>query len=650
MLAETSLTAALHSSLSRPTATLSPHALTVLSKRWLRKGETPEEMFRRVAVHVASAEETTQNAQYYADRFYSLMASLRFLPNSPTFTGAGTRLNQLAACYVIPVPDNMEGIFDAVRTAALIHKTGGGTGFSFSALRPKNAPVKSSGGKASGPVSFMRVFDAACGAIAQGGTRRGANMGVLLCSHPDIFDFIRCKSQEGQIENFNISVAVTDDFLRRVERDQDFDLVFEGTVYQTIRARDLWNEIIAAAHSNGEPGVLFIDEANRTNPLPHLYVLVACNPCSEQWLGDNENCCLGSINLLQHVFKNTQGKWEIDYSKLEDTICTAVRFLDNVVTVNGYVPAVPQLKEAAHQGRRIGLGIMGLWDTLVKLNLGYNTEQGRDFAQGVMAFIQYFAMSYSVELAQERGPFPAIKGSIFDPEAFRWPIPDDKHELPWKVLVRDIKRFGIRNCAVTTIAPTGTLSTVAGLEGYGCEPAFALAYTRNLREGDGSIPLEYVSPLFEEAVRRQYHTHMLDADENDAATAQAIQDVMDAGGSCQNIMYLHDSIRSLFVTAGDIAPEDHVLMQAALQKYTCNSISKTCNLPASATQEDVSNIYMLAWKTGCKGITVYRQGSRTQVVLEVKPKTEECPEGCGPLVEQEGCYSCPTCGMSKCSV
>ncbi len=468
-------------------------------------------MFRRVAHAVAEPDGTYgYDASTTEESFYTLLTSLRFFPNSPTFTGAGTPLGQLAACFVLPISDDMgrqsDGIFQTLRDAALIQQTGGGNGFSFSRLRPKGDSVASSAGVATGPVGFLQVYDIAFGEVAQGGTRRGANMAVLRVDHPDIEQFVSCKAKEGHITNFNISVGITDAFMQAVEADADFPLVNprDGRVWRTVRARDLFDKIVTYAHHNGEPGALFLDAANRSNPVPHLYTLDATNPCGEQFLGPYENCCLGSVNLAQHV--TADGR--VDWDKLRESVVVSTRFLDNVVDANKYVPAVPQLRESALRARRIGLGIMGLGDLMYALGVRYGSAEGQEFAAQIMEFVRYHCMLTSIELAQERGPFLAIKGSIYDPEDLKWqpPVPLapyahdwDRPALDWDVVVKGIRRHGIRNAAQTTVAPTGTIGTVTGCEGYGCEPVFALAYTRTVKDGDARP----VADLHQPAVRER---------------------------------------------------------------------------------------------------------------------------------------------------
>ncbi|HSM57845.1 MAG TPA: adenosylcobalamin-dependent ribonucleoside-diphosphate reductase [Candidatus Sulfomarinibacteraceae bacterium] len=616
---------------SAPEIALSENSRAVLERRYLRRGrdgkpvETIEEMFRRVARHIAAPEaDHDQDVEAAEDKFYRLLTELRFMPNSPTFTGAGTPLGQLAACFVLPIEDDMgrdeAGIFQTLRDAALIQQTGGGNGFSFSRLRPKGAIVHSSAGQATGPVGFLRVYDQAFGEIAQGGTRRGANMAVLRVDHPDIFEFVSCKADENAITNFNISVGITDEFMEAVAEDGDFDLVNpqDGEVWRTIRARDLFDEIVKYAYNNGEPGMLFLDSANRSNPVPHLYELEATNPCGEQWLGPYENCCLGSVNLAQHITDDRQVDWE----KLQRTIEEATHFLDNVVTANAYVPAVQQLEVAALRARRIGLGFMGLGDLMYQLGVRYGSEEGQALAGKVTEFIRYHCMRTSVELARERGPFPAIEGSIYDPQDLKWEIPQPlfrwekdygRPPLDWEGLVAQMKKHGIRNAAQTTVAPTGTIATVSGCEGYGCEPVFALAYVRHVDDRGQDLELTYTSPLFEGA--------LIEAGV-DEETRQEIVDEVVRIGSCQHIEVVPEEVRHTFVVAADITPEEHIRMQAAIQAFVDNSISKTCNFPESATEEDVARAYKMAWELGCKGLTVYVTGSREKVVLETKATRE----------------------------
>jgi ribonucleoside-diphosphate reductase alpha chain len=614
-----------------PAIDLSENSRQVLRKRYLRRGldgkpaETVEGMFRRVARAVAEPDGLHGfDVQTTEDAFYALLTGLRFFPNSPTFTGAATPLGQLAACFVLPISDDMgresDGIFQTLRDAALIQQTGGGNGFSFSRLRPKGDSVATSAGVATGPVGFLRVYDTAFGEVAQGGTRRGANMAVLRVDHPDIEDFITCKVVEGAISNFNISVGITDDFMRAVAEDGEFRLINprDAKSWRSVCARDLFEKIVTYAHHNGEPGALFLDAANRTNPVPHLYHLEATNPCGEQWLGPYENCCLGSVNLAVHITDDGRVDWE----KLRETVLVSTRFLDNVVDANKYVPSVPQLREAAMRARRIGLGMMGLGDMMYALGVRYGSLEGQEFAAQVMEFIRFHCMLASVELARERGPFLALEGSIYDPQDLRWKPPQSilpyandwgRPELDWKLVLDGVRQWGIRNAAQTTVAPTGTIGTVAGCEGYGCEPVFALAYTRTVKDGDRDLKLTYTSPLFEKA--------LVDAglDEN---TRLRISERVLVSGSCDGIEEVPEALRHVFVVASDVTAEEHVRMQGAIQAFVDNSISKTINFPATATVAEVAQAYRLAWELGCKGLTVYVTGSRDEVVLETKATAE----------------------------
>jgi ribonucleoside-diphosphate reductase alpha chain len=660
MLQEAERTGAKHGLLPTPplpadvhAVELSENARQVFSRRYVRRNsegepvESVEETFWRVAYHVARAEQTWgEDVLGRARLFYELLSTRRFFPNSPTFTGAGTPLGQLAACFVLPISDDMgrdpAGIFQTLRDAALIQQTGGGNGFSFSRLRPKGTLVRSSAGEATGPVGFLRVYDKAFGEIAQGGTRRGANMGVLRVDHPDIEEFITCKTDENAITNFNISVGITDAFMQAVLQDETWELRFpdvsapeykgfKGTleqaeaagipikVYTRLPARDLFEKIVRQAHHNGEPGVLFLDPANRSNPVPSLYQLEATNPCGEQWLGPYENCCLGSVNLAQHM--GPEGT--VDWEKLRQSVELSTVFLDDVVQANAYVPAVPQLKEAAFRARRIGLGIMGLGDLMYHAGIRYGSEEGQEFAAQVMEFVRYHAMLTSIDLAEARGPFEVIQGSIYDPLNLKWQAPEplvpyqrdwDRPEVDWDRVGQGIRQHGIRNAAQTTVAPTGTIATVAGCEGYGCEPVFALAYIRHVNDNGKDLQLNYTSPLFEQA--------LIEAGLDPEARVTVIESVMEHG-TCQDMRAVPEHIRHTFVVSQDISAEEHVRMQAAMQAFVDNSLSKTVNFPEAAPLDDVAKAYQLAWNLGCKGITVYVTGSRQKVVLETKATAKE---------------------------
>ena len=635
-----------------PSIELTQNSRQILSKRYLRHGkdgqpvETIDEMFWRIAWHVSDIPEPEVNHEALAREFYDMLVSKSFFPNSPTFTGAGTPLGQLAACFVLPISDDMgrakDGIFSTLRNAALIQQTGGGNGFNFSRLRPSGSLVNASAGQATGPVGFLKVYDNAFGEIAQGGTRRGANMGVLRVDHPDVENFITCKTNETAITNFNISLAITDAFMKAVEEDADWELrfpdiheeeykTFHGTItqaekaglpiktYKTVKARALFDKFVKQAHHNGEPGALFIDAANRQNPVPHLYELEATNPCGEQWLGPYENCCLGSINLGQHFGENGT----VDWVKLRQTTKTATQFLDHVVDKNAYVPDVPELREAAMNCRRIGLGIMGLADLMYHCGVRYGSEESLEFCGQVMEYVRYFAMETSVELAERNGPFPAITGSVYDPQDLKWEAPTplsaytrnwQRPYLDWGLITEGIRNHGIRNAAQTTIAPTGTIGTVAGVEGYGCEPVFALAYVRHVNDKGNDLVLNYVSPYFQLA---------LDAvDLSDLEKEEIISKVLEQG-SCQHIEQLPLHIRNVFVVSSDVTADEHIYIQAALQRFVDNSLSKTINFPAETTEEEVADAFKLAWKLGCKGITVYITGSRDKVVLETKQTMEK---------------------------
>lgn len=560
------------------------NAILVLERRYLRKDEkgnvieSTSEMFRRVAKGIAEVErlygKSEDEVAKYEEEFYRLVTRLEFLPNSPTLMNVGTDLGQLSACFVLPVEDSIESIFDTLKATAIIHKTGGGTGFSFSRLRPRGDPVKTTGGIASGPISFAKIYDVSTEVIKQGGRRRGANMGILRVDHPEILDFIVAKEKEGILRNFNISVAVTDKFMEAVEKDADFSLINprSGAIVEKLKARAIWNLIIMMAWKNGEPGVIFIDTINRHNPTPQLGEIESTNPCGEQPLLPYESCNLGSIDVSKFVTDKKKIEWE----RLRRTIRLAVRFLDNVIDANVYT--LPQIEEMTKGNRKIGLGIMGFADMLIKLGIPYSSEKAIETAENLMNFVTSEARKMSVELGEEKGSFPNFKGSI------------------WK---KDFKTM--RNATVTTIAPTGAISIIAGCS-QGIEPLFAVSYVREVAESLGRSLIE-INPLFENtALREGFYSEEL---MKKVARKTSIQDVEE----------VHEKIRELFVTAHDVSGEWHVRMQAAFQKYTDNAVSKTINFPNWATPSDIEKAYLLAYKLGCKGITVYRHGSREAQVL-----------------------------------
>lgn len=577
---------------------LTENALMVLERRYLQKDgqgnviETPDGMLRRVSKYVASAEaifDSKANVSEWEERFYHLMSSMEFLPNSPTLMNAGRELGQLSACFVLPIEDSTESIFDAVKYTALIHKSGGGTGFSFSRLRPKQDRVGSTGGVASGPVSFMRAFDTATDVIKQGGMRRGANMGILNVDHPDILEFIAAKEDTKAYTNFNISVAITDAFMNAVENNKDYDLInpHNKVIAGHLNAKDVFKKIVDMAWRTGDPGIIFIDHINQFNSTPNLGKIESTNPCGEQPLLPYESCNLGSINLSKMV-KNVAGEPEIDYDKLRETVRLAVRFLDDVIEVNKY--PLKQIEEMTRKTRKIGLGVMGFADMLIKLKIAYNSDKALDIAERVMRFISDEATAESVLLGSSRGLFPAFKGSIYDVEG----------------------GFKVRNANRTTIAPTGTLSIIAGCSS-GIEPLFALSYFRHILDGEKLIE---INPYFEEAAK------------SNKFYSSDLMKKLAEGESLQKMNDIPVWAKEVFVTSHDITPECHVKIQAAFQKYTDSAVSKTVNLPNEATVADVEKIYMLAHKLGLKGITIYRDRSRDSQVLTTgqdKPKQKETP-------------------------
>ena len=597
---------------------LSGNAKTVLQKRYLKKNEqgevieTPEQLFYRVAEAVASADrlyDMGADSEATAQQFYELMASLDFLPNSPTLMNAGTDIGQLSACFVLPVTDDITAIFDAVKSTALIHKSGGGTGFSFSELRPEGDVVQSTGGIASGPISFMRVFDTATDVIKQGGRRRGANMGILRVDHPDILQFIRSKGVEGILSNFNISVGITRAFMEALAQDAEYPLKNPrtGQSVGSLKAQAVFDEIAEMAWGNGEPGIVFLDHINADNPTPQLGEIVSTNPCGEQPLLCYESCNLGSVNL-SHMATD---EGTIDWQRLEWTVRTAVHFMDNVITINQF--PLPEIEEATKKTRKIGLGVMGFADMLIQLGVAYNSPTAEWLAAQIMGAINYWSKEVSCDLAQSRGVFPSFDDSLYaqgryrtPPESMEWealsaePMPDVPN-LDWAALGHRMQSKGLRNATTTTIAPTGTISIIGGTSS-GVEPLFALAYVRGhvLDEDE----LVVVNPLFEKVAR-----------ERGFYSPELMQAIAQQGG-CQGLSQVPEDIQRVFVTAHDISPEWHVRIQAAFQVHGVdNATSKTINFPNGAAVEEVRNAYLLAYELGCKGITVYRDGSREVQVL-----------------------------------
>ncbi len=649
---------------------LSENAIKVLEKRYLKRDkegkctETPATMFKRVADSIAKAEleygKTQEDADKLSAKFYEAITKRYFMPNSPTLMNAGRELGQLSACFVLPVEDSLEGIFEAVKNTALIHKSGGGTGFSFSRLRAKNSVVKSTMGVSSGPVSFMEVFNAATEAVKQGGTRRGANMGILRVDHPDILEFINCKNDTSKLNNFNISVALTDKFMDAVKNNTEYELYNPNTkdVAGKLNAKEVFDKIVNNAWSTGEPGIIFIDKMNADNPTPLIGEIESTNPCGEVPLLPFEACNLGSINLGLMV---EDGK--INWDKLKDITKLSIIFLDDVITVNNY--PLPKIAEMVQNNRKIGLGVMGWADMLMKMEIPYNSEEGIKLAAQVMEFIDYHSKVQAIDLAKERGSFANFKGSIYDNQHFLATKYAGKSagmitDEMWKELDNQIEKYGIRNATTTCIAPTGTISMIASASG-GIEPLFGLVFMRNVM--DGTEMLE-VNPIFKDyAIKHGFF--------NDDIMRQISEE-----GTIAHVNGVDEKSKHLFSTAHDVSPYWHVKMQAAFQLHTDNAVSKTVNFVESATRKDIEDTYVLAFENNLKGITVYRNNCRPiqpmnltkkkeekveeKVETTDEPKAEEynptgevkevtCPE-CGTKIHMaEGCFICPNCGYSGCS-
>lgn len=565
---------------------LSENAIRVLEARYLRRDlkrrivETPEELFETVAKGVSYAElllGRPSQARYWEEKFRSLLLSLDFLPNTPTLMNAGKPLGQLSACFVLPVEDSMEGIFESLKEMALVQRTGGGTGFSFSRLRPKGDLVETTSGEASGPVSFMKIFDCATENIKQGGKRRGANMGVLRVDHPDIMEFIWAKKDGSTLRNFNISVGVTDTFMKAVKDDQKYDLIHPvGRTVGSLRAKEVFEAITEAAWLTGDPGLLFLDTINRFQPTPHLGEIEATNPCGEIPLLPFESCNLGSLNL-SHMLRSEDGKTVVDWDKLRNTAAMATRFLDDVIEVSRY--PVPEIERMTRGNRKIGLGVMGFAEMLIRLDLSYDSDQAVQIAESIMDVIFMEAKKTSESLAEERGAFPHWKGSVHEKEGLR-----------------------LRNATLTAVAPTGTIGIIAGTT-PSIEPMFALAYRHSHVLEEETLPEP--NPVFWEALSRRG----MEADKLMAEVALR--------GNLKDVEGVPEDIKRLFVTALEIPPSRHIEIQAAFQRHVDNSVSKTVNLPQEATVKDVAQAYWKAWELGLKGITIYRYGSKSSQVLEL---------------------------------
>ena len=646
---------------------LSQNAIKVLEKRYLKRDkngvptETPRDLFMRVASTLAEADRqfgaTDSEIKETTKEFYNFITNRYFMPNSPTLMNAGRELGQLAACFVLPVEDSLEGIFETVKNTALIHKSGGGTGFSFSRLRPKNDVVRSTMGVSSGPVSFMEVFNAATEAVKQGGTRRGANMGILRVDHPDILEFINCKSDNNKLNNFNISVAITDKFMEALKQGGDYELIHPRTKQPVgkLNAKEVFDLIVDGAWRNGEPGIIFIDKMNYDNPTPLIGDIESTNPCGEVPLLPYEACNLGSINLGL-MLKGEKGNLSVDWDKLAAVTKMAIHFLDNVIAINNY--PLPQISEMVQNNRKIGLGVMGWADMLMQLGIGYNTEEGTKLAAQIMEFIDYHSKVKSIEFAKTRGRFNNFTGSIYDGQ--NWLTKKYKGKSAgiitdemWAELDKQIAQVGIRNATTTCIAPTGTISMIASASG-GVEPLFGLVFIRDVMDG---TKLVEVNPIFE-AYAREHGFY-----------SEELMKKISIDGTLAHCKEVPEEAKKIFVCAHDVSPYWHVKMQAAFQLHTDNAVSKTVNFEENATREDVADSYKLAFENNLKGITVYRNNSRQfqpmnlekkedkkmpeiksiEVVEQHEGEEHKCPE-CGAILGYgEGCFICLNCGYSGCS-
>ncbi len=555
-----------------------------MEKRYLKKdaegkvAESPKEMFWRVARNIAEAERFYNSAvsvEEVSEIFFRIMASLDFLPNSPCLMNAGRNLQQLAACFVLPIEDSLDSIFETVKQTALIHQSGGGTGFSFSRLRPKDDTVQSTGGGASGPASFMRVFNMATEVIKQGGTRRGANMGVLRVDHPDIMEFVNLKKKPDEMTNFNLSVGLTREFMEALKKDGEYHLINPRTMKEggRLKAREVFDAIVNAAWETGDPGVLFLDRINDANPTPHIGDMETTNPCGEVPLLPYEPCVLGSINL-SHMVKEKNGKWEADFEKIRKTARHAVQFLDNVIDMNQY--PLPEISHMAKGNRKIGLGVMGLAHFLIRLGIPYNSPKALEVVRGLMSFIQHQARERSIELAEERGVFPNFPGSVYSRSGMK-----------------------LRNATVTTIAPTGTLSLIADCSS-GIEPLYAVHYVRKALEG---MEFPMTDPLF------------LELGEKEGFLSPGLMKAVSEGAMLRDLPGVPQAIKELFITGFEIPPTWHIKVQAAFQEYTDNAVSKTINFSRDATKDEVREAFLTAYQERCKGITIYRSGSKPSQVL-----------------------------------